>query len=72
MRGLNTRRGELRHIKSTGDVLVNPQGKKLVITKWLPGNGLFVIGKWQLRDERGTTCQLSSVELVNRGYDHIK
>ena len=62
----------MKHIKSIGDVLVNPQNKKLVITEWLPGNGIFVIGKWQLRNERGTTCQLSSVELADRGYDQIK
>jgi len=56
---------------SIGDVLINPQGKRLTLEKWLPGNGIFVKGKWLLRDERGTTCQLSTMELRDRGYKEV-
>ncbi len=58
----------MRGMKSIGDVLVNPKGKRLTIIKWLPGKGLFVTGKWLLRDEKGVTCQFYSVELNERGY----
>ena len=49
-----------------GDTLISPQGRKLTVLKWLPGKGLFVIGKWLLRDGKGVTLQLTSVELRKR------
>lgn len=52
-----------------GDTIINKKGKELVVQNWLPSAGLFVIGKWLLRDKRGTTMQLSTVELTQRGFD---
>lgn len=56
--------------KSIGDVLINPQGEELTVKKWLPGNGLYVIGKWLLKDSKGTTIQLYTKELAERHYNH--
>jgi len=53
---------------TTEDILISPQGRRLTVVKWLPDSGFFVKGKWLLRDERGTTMQLSTIELVDRGY----
>jgi len=55
---------------SIGDLLVSPAGKELTVIRWKPGSGLFAIGKWLLRDRKGVTCQLSTVELTKRGYYH--
>ena len=58
--------------KAIGDVLVNPQGGRLTIVKWLPGKGLYVNGEWLLRDSNSVNIRLSSLELTDKGYKYIK
>ena len=51
-----------------GDILKNKDDKTLTIIKWLPNAGFTVKGKWLCKDKRGTTCQLSELELLDRNY----
>jgi len=52
-----------------GDILINPEGKRLTAQEWRPQAGITEKGKWLLVDEKGTTTQLSAKELAARGYE---
>ena len=51
-----------------GDTLVNKTGKLLTLVEWLPNAGFTTKGKWFCKDSKGTTCQLSELELGQREY----
>lgn len=53
---------------SIGDMLINPKGRKLILFKWKPGDGIYAIGNWLLRDSSGRTLRVSTVELGKWGY----
>ena len=60
----------MKRLKTVGDVLINPKGEELTIIQWIPGDGLYVIGKWLCKDRQGKTIRLYSTELAEQGFDH--
>ena len=54
-----------------GDILINEEGKEVTLEKFLPDAGVTEKGKFLVRDVRGTTSQLNTSELVERGFKHI-